>query len=164
MWSWAAVTWQDTPVTIHWYTQGSLCRIQREGGHRWGTGLCAFSSTSLPSMGSRVCLPESVLQLGEVPHNTVGQRILLHTSAPILIPIQCGHRCQLSALQLPGGPHWTGLAAASDWLPALLGTTSIPTGGSTVDLQPPRSSQGPCSSSGLFCGSQDFVNPCVCPL
>lgn len=150
MWSSAAATWQDTPVAIHQCTQGSLCRIQKEGEHSWGIGLRAFSSTSLPSMGSRVCLLGTFLQLGEVPHSRVGQRILCDTSAPILIPIQCGHRCQLSALQLPGGPHWTGLAAASDWLSALLGTTRTPTGGSAADLQPPKSSQGPCSSSGLF--------------
>lgn len=135
MWDWAADTCQDTP--IH----------RGKGGHSWGKGLRAFSSTSLRAVGSRVCLPGSVLKLGE---DTPEQGWVKDpASAPIPIPIQCGHHCQLSALWLPGGSHWTGPVAASDQLPALLGAICTPAGGLAADSQPPKSPQGPCSSSGL---------------
>lgn len=50
----------------HPYPQGYCsASCKREDRHSWGVGLRAFSSTFLPAVGSRVCLPGSVLHLGE---------------------------------------------------------------------------------------------------
>lgn len=114
-----------------------LCILQRLGEHSWGFELRAFSSTSLPVVGSSVCLPGSVLQLGEdTPEQGWAKDPASHLSCdPHTHPVWPS----LSALCLPGGPHWTGLAAASDQLPALLGAICIPAGALAADPQPPRS-------------------------
>lgn len=145
MWGWAADTCQDTPIHRDTALHPARERVDIAGA----LGSEPFLAPAcLWWVSGSACQGQS-RNWERTPQSRGGQRMLLHTSALILIPIQCGHHCQHSALQFPGGPHWTGLAAASVQLPALLGVICTPAGGLAADPQPPRSPQGPCSSSGL---------------
>lgn len=99
-----------------------LCILQRERvDTSWGIGPRAFSSTSLPAVGS--CLYpaacwgqpwgwERAAGVGLGGGSCFAPR--LRSPLPASAAVTAGS----GALRLPGGPHWPGLAAAGGLAPS----------------------------------------------